>query len=212
MYKDTTDAFGGRVILYVNTANQSHFRYSLPPPGLWAQGGLADAVDPEALAIVADLHLPRVAGGVQLRQPPGPGHDGAQYPRLPQPLDYRLAGPSSGRGCFRSGCTVLPIPFILLLPNPLRRRANAWPGVGPCLRRAEARAVKYQGPVERYGFCGLLTFVGIPLPGTGAWTGALITAVPETPLWRGLADVTPGCFALPFAAAQRKMGDDAGIP
>ena len=31
--------------------------------------------------------------------------------------------------------------------------------------------------VEKYGPAGLLLFVAIPLPGTGAWTGALIAAL-----------------------------------
>ena len=31
--------------------------------------------------------------------------------------------------------------------------------------------------IEKYGFWGLVLFVGIPLPGTGAWTGSLIAAL-----------------------------------
>lgn len=31
--------------------------------------------------------------------------------------------------------------------------------------------------IEKYEFWGLVAFVGIPLPGTGAWTGALIAAL-----------------------------------
>ena len=31
--------------------------------------------------------------------------------------------------------------------------------------------------IEKFGFWGLVLFVGIPLPGTGAWTGCLIAAV-----------------------------------
>ena len=33
--------------------------------------------------------------------------------------------------------------------------------------------------IKRYEFWGLLLFVGIPLPGTGAWTGALIASLLE---------------------------------
>ncbi len=36
--------------------------------------------------------------------------------------------------------------------------------------------------VERYGPAMLLLFVGIPLPGTGAWTGALVAALLDMPL------------------------------
>ena len=33
--------------------------------------------------------------------------------------------------------------------------------------------------IEKYGYLGLILFVGIPLPGTGAWTGCLIASVLE---------------------------------
>ena len=38
---------------------------------------------------------------------------------------------------------------------------------------------KHKHQIEKYGFWGLVFFVGIPLPGTGAWTGCLIAAVLE---------------------------------
>ena len=38
---------------------------------------------------------------------------------------------------------------------------------------------KHKGQIEKYGYWGLVLFVGIPLPGTGAWTGCLIAAVLE---------------------------------
>ena len=31
--------------------------------------------------------------------------------------------------------------------------------------------------IQKYEFWGLMIFVGIPLPGTGAWTGALIASL-----------------------------------
>ena len=38
---------------------------------------------------------------------------------------------------------------------------------------------KHRHQIERYGFWGLILFVGIPLPGTGAWTGCLSASVLE---------------------------------
>ena len=38
---------------------------------------------------------------------------------------------------------------------------------------------KNKHKIEKFGFWGLVLFVGIPLPGTGAWTGCLIAAVLE---------------------------------
>ena len=38
---------------------------------------------------------------------------------------------------------------------------------------------KKKGQIEKFGYLGLALFVGIPLPGTGAWTGSLIASVLE---------------------------------
>lgn len=87
---------------------------------------------------------------------------------------------------------VLPLPFLLLLLGPVRRMANRWPLVGPVLRWAEERAMRRKAAVERKGFWGLLLFVGVPLPGTGAWTGALIAVLLEMPFWRSFVAITLG--------------------
>ena len=41
----------------------------------------------------------------------------------------------------------------------------------------EAKAMSKSDKIEKYEFWGLVLFVGIPLPGTGAWTGSLIAAL-----------------------------------
>lgn len=43
----------------------------------------------------------------------------------------------------------------------------------------EDRAMKKSDQVKKYEFWGLMLFVGIPLPGTGAWTGSLIASLLE---------------------------------
>ncbi len=45
------------------------------------------------------------------------------------------------------------------------------------VEKLESRAMNKKDQIERYEFWGLLLFVGIPLPGTGAWTGSLIAAL-----------------------------------
>ena len=37
--------------------------------------------------------------------------------------------------------------------------------------------LNYIDSIEKYGFWGLVLFVGVPLPGTGAWTGCLIATM-----------------------------------
>ena len=63
---------------------------------------------------------------------------------------------------------ILPIPFILLLKVPCFRGIALW---------LERKAMSKKGQIEKYEFWGLMLFVGIPLPGTGAWTGALVASL-----------------------------------
>ena len=73
---------------------------------------------------------------------------------------------------------VIPVPFILLLINKILRameksRFKLFNKIHSFLHK---KIMKNKGSIEKYGFWGLVIFVGIPLPGTGAWTGAIIAA------------------------------------
>lgn len=67
---------------------------------------------------------------------------------------------------------MLPIPFILLFINKIfewlkkTKLKNA-------VEKLENRALSKSDQIKKYGKFGLFLFVAIPLPGTGAWTGAL---------------------------------------
>jgi len=47
----------------------------------------------------------------------------------------------------------------------------------PMVEKLESRAMGKSEQIEKYQFLGLVLFVGIPLPGTGAWTGSLIASL-----------------------------------
>ena len=49
--------------------------------------------------------------------------------------------------------------------------------MGPIVRKLEEKAIKKSKVLEKGEFLGLMLFVGVPLPGTGAWTGSLIAAL-----------------------------------
>lgn len=74
---------------------------------------------------------------------------------------------------------VLPVPFILLFINKILE----WMGkskikwMNKFAKWLEKKADKNKAQIEKYGYLGLLLFVGIPLPGTGAWTGCLIASI-----------------------------------
>ena len=55
------------------------------------------------------------------------------------------------------------------------------------VRRLIARARSKKPMVDRYGVFAVTLFVAIPLPVTGAWTGALVASVFEMDFWRALA-------------------------
>lgn len=72
---------------------------------------------------------------------------------------------------------IIPIPFILWLINPLFRYMKNWPVVGKFIVWCEKKADSKKEQIEKLKYWGLFLFVGIPLPGTGAWTGCLIAAL-----------------------------------
>jgi len=85
-----------------------------------------------------------------------------------------------------------PIPLLLAGLLAARRWARHWPLVGPILAWIERRVERHRGQVDRYGPWGLALFVGVPLPGTGAWTGAAIAALLDLPLGRATLAIIAG--------------------
>ncbi len=72
---------------------------------------------------------------------------------------------------------IIPIPFILLLIKKVFAIMKKWTPTRKFVERIEAHAMKRSGRIANAEFLGLMLFVGIPLPGTGAWTGSLIASL-----------------------------------
>lgn len=75
---------------------------------------------------------------------------------------------------------LIPVPFIILFIRQIfkwMRRVNKT--FARIVDKMEEKANKHRDKVTRYGFWGLFILVAIPLPGTGAWTGALVAAIME---------------------------------
>lgn len=72
---------------------------------------------------------------------------------------------------------IIPVPFILLLITRIFDWMKQTKAFRPMVEKLENKAMSKKDQIEKYEFWGLMLFVGIPLPGTGAWTGSLIAAL-----------------------------------
>ena len=100
---------------------------------------------------------------------------------------------------------MLPVPFILLLI----RRVFAWlhrGRLGPTICRLEQRAHLKGRVVQKYRLPGLVILVAIPLPGTGAWTGALAAAFLDMPLRKALPSIFAGVLVAGVAISILTFG------
>ncbi|MGM9875984.1 MAG: COG2426 family protein [Bacilli bacterium] len=66
----------------------------------------------------------------------------------------------------------LPIPFVLLFLDKIFNWLKNFKTTKKIVVKLENKILSKKEKIEKYGYWGLLLFVGIPLPGTGAWTGA----------------------------------------
>ena len=66
------------------------------------------------------------------------------------------------------------------------------PGFENIVEKLESRAKSKKGIVDKYEIIGLIILVAIPLPGTGAWTGALVATVLDIRMRRALPAITVG--------------------
>lgn len=69
---------------------------------------------------------------------------------------------------------MLPIPFILLFIRKIFMWLKKFEKTQALINKLEVRSLRKADNVKKYRLWGLFLFVAIPLPGTGAWTGALI--------------------------------------
>ncbi len=106
-------------------------------------------------------------------------------------LDYPLALTAALVG------NMIPVPFIVVYI----RRIFVWlrahfAKMDSFITKLEKKAHLKGETVRKYGPLGLLIFVAIPLPGTGAWTGALIAALLDMRLKSAVPSIFMGvCIA-----------------
>jgi len=67
--------------------------------------------------------------------------------------------------------SMLPVPFIYFLLRPLLNWFKKSAFFKKHIEAFEEKTIRKSGKIQKYGAIGLILFVGIPLPGTGIWTG-----------------------------------------
>jgi uncharacterized membrane protein len=99
---------------------------------------------------------------------------------VPAAMTMGMSGPEAIAVCALGN--MLPVPFIYLFARKVLLWGSTKPHIGPAfskiLDKGEKAGQKLVATASRKGlFVALLLFVGIPLPGTGAWTGTLAASL-----------------------------------
>lgn len=102
---------------------------------------------------------------------------------------------------------ILPVPFILVYI----RRIFQWmrrhmPRLNSLVDKLERKAHLKGQRVTKYKYLGLMLFVAIPLPGTGAWTGSLAAAFLDMPLRKAIPSVIVGVLIAGMAISILSYG------
>lgn len=87
---------------------------------------------------------------------------------------------------------MLPIPFILLLFGPLSRVCMKFAAGRKFFDWLFARTRRRSAGIEKYEALGLTVFVAVPLPMTGAWTGAMAAFIMGIPFWKAMLYILLG--------------------
>lgn len=94
---------------------------------------------------------------------------------------------------------LLPIPFLVVFTRDIfswmRKKSDKLNNI---VQMMERKADRNKDVVLRYEFWGLMILVAIPLPGTGAWTGALVAAMMDMQLKRAFPAIALGVVAAAF--------------
>ena len=91
---------------------------------------------------------------------------------------------------------MIPVPFIILFVKKIFQWMRRFEPLAKLVSHFESKAESKSDRVTRYKKFGLCIFVAVPLPGTGAWMGALIAALLDMRLRDSFPVITLGvCIA-----------------
>lgn len=90
---------------------------------------------------------------------------------------------------------MVPVPFIIVFIRRILTWMHRFKTFSKIADKLEAKAAKHEEKLIKYETLGLFLLVAIPLPGTGAWTGALVAALFDLRLKTAIPAIFAGVVA-----------------
>ena len=106
---------------------------------------------------------------------------------------------------------LLPIPFILWFITPIFNKLKKTKHLSKFVNKIEKKALSKKDKIEKAEFWGLFFFVGIPLPGTGGWTGSLIATLIDMDKKKAMLAITCGVLLAGLIVGSLSFGLLKGI-
>ncbi|MBS5144742.1 MAG: small multi-drug export protein [Butyricicoccus pullicaecorum] len=101
---------------------------------------------------------------------------------------------------------LLPIPFLLLFTERLLDWLARMPGIKGAANWYTSKLNSKKEQITKYAKWGLFLFVAVPLPGTGAWSGAMIASILKMPPVRAFVSIAAGVVAAGLIMAIASSG------
>lgn len=105
---------------------------------------------------------------------------------------------------------MLPVPFIYLFARKILVWGSEKKYIGRffawCLKKGERGGEKLQSTAGRSIYVALALFVGVPLPGTGAWTGILAASILDLDFKKSVAACLAGVLMAGLIMAAASIG------
>lgn len=73
--------------------------------------------------------------------------------------------------------SMIPVPFILFTIRPIFNYLKETKTFNKLVHKLTHKSMSKSGRIQKYGVLGLILFVGVPLPGTGVWSGSLAASL-----------------------------------
>lgn len=101
---------------------------------------------------------------------------------------------------------MVPVPFILLFLRRVFQWLGGFEKTAPLIKWFEKHAHTKGRTVTKYAALGLFILVAIPLPGTGAWTGALVAAILDMRMTKAVPSIFLGVVVAGAAVTALTLG------